>query len=309
MKNKFPRILVVGDAMLDHYTYGQVKRISPEAPVPVVEFENERFVPGGAANVAANLAALGAQVVLFGLVGHDPEARKLVKVLEAAGVEDTYLAQEKGRATTLKQRVLCGQQIVRIDRESHRRISAYQEKVLIKNVYRSIPNADAIIISDYAKGTVTQGIVDAILTRAVAKKIPVVMNMKPANTINPHRPYVIQLNRREAFELASTFDDGSMARLRDATALLSTRWEPAYIVVTLGGNGVYLYRTGDKGPIHIPTEAKDVIDVSGAGDTFIAAMTFSLIDGYIESAVQFANKAAGIVVSKHGTATVTLDEL
>jgi rfaE bifunctional protein kinase chain/domain len=309
-KNKRKRVLVIGDVMLDHYTYGQVKRISPEAPVPVLEFDNERWVPGGAGNVAANLASLGADVTLFGVVGHDPQARKLVQVLDEAGVKTVFLAQEKGRHTTVKQRVFSGQQIVRIDRESRRSITEYQEKQLIKDVYRNMLSADAIIISDYAKGVVTQFVVEAVIGRANEKKIPVMMNMKPGNTVNPHEPFAIQVNRKEAFEFAHTYDDGSWSRLRETAAVLATRWEPRVIIITLGADGIYLYRSRSAEPIHLPTDAKEVVDVSGAGDTVIAAYTFSIVNGASsDKALKFANEAAGQVVAHHGTAAVSLREL
>lgn len=296
--------------MLDHYTYGQVKRISPEAPVPVLELDNERYVPGGAANVAANLASLGADVTLFGVVGTDAESRRLVKVLDEHGIKTVHLLQEKGRFTTVKQRVFSGQQIVRIDRESRRRITEKQEKQMLKHVYNSMLEADAIIISDYAKGVVTQYVVEEVIRRANEKKIPVMMNMKPANTVNPHEPFAIQVNRKEAFEFAHTYDDGSWSRLRETAATLATRWEPRVVIITLGADGIYLYRSRSGEPIHLPTDAKEVVDVSGAGDTVIAAYTFSILQGdSSDKALKFANQAAGQVVAHHGTAAVSLREL
>lgn len=295
--------------MLDHYVQGSVKRISPEAPVPIMEFESEKYVPGGAANVAANLGALNVDVELFGILGKDDAARTLLKTLEQHNVLTGYYLQEKGRHTTVKQRVVSGQQIVRVDRESHRRLTKAQEIELVNKIHSRLSQADAVIVSDYAKGVVTQGLVDHVVGDCWNRKVPVLMNLKPANNITPHRPFAIQVNRKEAFELAASFDDGSWSRLREAASMLMIRYEPKCVIITLGAQGIYLYRAGVE-PIHIPTEAQEVVDVSGAGDTVIAAFTFAILEGHpADKALRFANKAAGVVVGKHGTAAVSLHEL
>jgi rfaE bifunctional protein kinase chain/domain len=304
------RIFVVGDVMLDHYVYGSVRRISPEAPVPIIEFENEKFVPGGAANVAANLVALGADVELFGIVGKDSASADLEQTLKEFGILDGYFLEEKGRQTTVKQRIVCGQQVVRVDRESHRRLTEKQESTLILKIKAAIHRADAVVISDYAKGVVTQAVVDFIIGICARRKIPVMMNLKPGHTLTPSKPFAIQVNRKEAFELAVTFDDGSWPRLREAASMLAIRYEPRVIIITLGADGVYLYKVSDGEPVHIKTVAKEVVDVSGAGDTVLAAYTVGLLDGLdSKQALEFANRAAGKVVAKHGTATVKRDEL
>jgi rfaE bifunctional protein kinase chain/domain len=304
-----PHVLVIGDVMLDHYVHGSVKRISPEAPVPVLEFESEKFVPGGAANVAANLAALGVTVELFGVVGDDDLGGELLNLLVGQKIGCQCVKSDKRRCTTVKQRIVSGQQIVRVDRESHRHIDKAQENALMERILFRMTRADAIIISDYAKGVVTQSLVDRVIAQAKIKKVPVVMNLKPANTVTPHGAFAIQVNRKEAFELAVTFDDGSWPRLREAAASLMIRYEPKNVIITLGANGAYLYQAGTE-PIHVPTDAKEVVDVSGAGDTVIAAFTYSILQSStVENALRFANKAAGIVVGKHGTAAVSLHEL
>jgi rfaE bifunctional protein kinase chain/domain len=301
-------VLVIGDVMLDHYVLGKVSRISPEAPVPILDFETEKFMPGGAANVAANLASLGVDVELFGVIGNDNEGGQLLRLLVEQKIACQWVRRDT-RCTTVKQRIASGQQIVRVDRESHRKLTKGQETSMVDRIRFRMTRADAIVISDYAKGVVTQGLVDRVIVDAKIKKIPVMMNLKPANAVTPHGMLAIQVNRREAFELAMTFDDGSWPRLREAAAVLMTRYEPKCVVITLGANGSYLYRAGVE-PIHIPTEAQEVVDVSGAGDTMLAAFVYGLIEGSsAEVALRFANKAAGIVVGKHGTAAVALHEL
>lgn len=297
--------------MLDHYVYGSASRISPEAPVPVISFENEKFVPGGAANVAANLVSLGCDVEIYGIIGKDGTSIDLEQTLEEFGVVDGYLIEEKGRLTTLKQRIMCGQQIVRVDRETRRRLTEKQEADLLRKLKSALHRADALIVSDYAKGVVTQGVIDWITFTCAKKKIPVMMNMKPGHSLAPSKPFAIQVNRKEAFELAVSFDDGSWPRLREAAAMLAIRYEPKLVIITLGANGIYLYFSDrSQEPIHIKTEAKEVVDVSGAGDTVLAAYTVGLLEGMnSRQALDLANRAAGKVVARYGTATVKRSEI
>lgn len=310
-KTKKKRVLVVGDLMLDHYVHGAARRISPEAPVPVIEFGSEKFVPGGAANVAANLAALGVDVEIYGIVGKDAAAKTLDQVLTKHGVTDGHLIVDKDRQTTVKQRILSGQQIVRVDRETHRRLTTQQERQLILKLKAALYRADAVVISDYAKGCVTQAVVDWITFTCAKKKLPVMMNLKPGHPLTPSKPFAIQVNRKEAFELAMSYDDGSWPRLREAAAMMAVRYEPELVIITLGPNGIYLYRSDrTQEPIHIKTEAKEVVDVSGAGDTVIAAYTVGLLEGMnSRQALDLANRAAGKVVAKYGTATVHRSEI
>jgi rfaE bifunctional protein kinase chain/domain len=305
------RVLVIGDVMLDHYVHGHARRISPEAPVPVVEFQNEKYVPGGAANVAANLASLGVDVDLFGAIGDDNHGGVLLRLLVERGIGCDRVKEYKDRITTVKQRIMCGQQIVRVDRETHRRLTEAEAKSMVVSIRHRMDGCEGVIFSDYGKGVVTQHIVEQVIKDASKQEIPVMMNIKPGHPITPHKPFSIQVNRREAFELAMTFDDGSWSRLREAAANLAIRYEPENVIITLGGGGIYLYRTCGMEPKHLPTEAIEVIDVSGAGDTVLAAFAAQIVKtgGMVETALAFANKCAAKVVAKHGTATVSLDEI
>jgi rfaE bifunctional protein kinase chain/domain len=313
------KVVVIGDVMLDHYLYGEADRISPEAPVPIIKFHSERFVPGGAGNVAANLAALGVTPIIYGIAGDDAHARTLERVLSNHGVADGHIIKDKGRQTTVKQRIMAGQQIVRVDRESTRRLTEKQELELSRKMNSVLASADAVVISDYAKGVVTQAIVEHVIAKARKHKVPVMMNLKPGHPVTPNGPFALQVNRKEAFELALTHDDGSWPRLREAAAMLAVRYEPRVVIITLGAEGIYLYPNGPwakengvpvQAPVHIKTVAKEVVDVSGAGDTVLAAYTVGLLDGLnSQQALEFANKAAGKAVAKHGTAVVTRHEI
>jgi D-glycero-beta-D-manno-heptose-7-phosphate kinase len=310
------RILVLGDLMLDQFVWGSVRRISPEAPVPVVEFERESFMPGGAANVARNLTALQVPTELFGLVGRDDAARNLKELLTEQQVECEGVVTDPARPTSIKTRIIAHQQqMVRVDRESLAPVDAKTLRKLIASIEARLAKADALIIGDYGKGVVTPTLLEEIKGLCRARGIWISLDPKPINKIPLTGLSLITPNRKEAFELAGIHDGirGSDP-LHDKTLMqvaddLLQRLSPALLLITLGDQGMLLCRRGQK-PFHIPTVAQEVFDVSGAGDTVIAAFTMAIAAGAspFEAAI-ISNHAAGVVVGKIGTATLTGDEL
>jgi D-beta-D-heptose 7-phosphate kinase/D-beta-D-heptose 1-phosphate adenosyltransferase len=309
-------ILVLGDVMLDQFIWGRVSRISPEAPVPVVDFERESFMPGGAANVARNLTALGGKSRIFGAVGRDDSATTLRELLAAESVRCTGLVATARRRTTTKTRIVAGQQqITRLDRETRGGIDAAQTRELLRRLDTAIPKADAVVIGDYGKGVVSQALLDGVRERCKRTGCWLSFDPKPVHRLDLKGLSLLTPNRKETFELAgiedSRRDPDPMrdAALLEAVQRIQEVFRPALLLVTLGELGMLLCRR-EVGPLHIPTVAQEVFDVSGAGDTVIAAFTLAISAGAspVEAAV-FSNHAAGVVVGKLGTATVTPGEL
>ena len=310
------RILVVGDLMLDQFVWGSVARISPEAPVPVVDFERESFMPGGAANVARNLTALEAQTELFGAVGKDSAAEQLKRLLQEQKIGCAGLLAHPARATSLKTRIVAHkQQVVRIDRETRDGLDPRQTKEMLKKFSAELKHADAVILGDYGKGVVSQGLLDEIKILCRSHGVWLSLDPKPVHHLNLNGLSLITPNRKEAFELAKipdeTRNNNPLAdkNLMAMAELLLRELRPAVLLVTLGELGMLLCQR-DQTPIHIPTVAQEVFDVSGAGDTVIATFTLAIAAGAssLEAALM-ANHAAGIVVGKIGTATVAPEEL
>ncbi len=310
------RLLVVGDVMLDQFLWGRVARISPEAPVPVVEFERESFMPGGAANVARNLSALGVPSELFGAVGRDQAERQLRAELAQNGVGGAGLIAIKGRHTSIKTRIVAHQQqLVRVDRETRADLSPAEVKRLLALIKGALKKSDAVIIGDYGKGVVTQPLLDGVKALCRARGVWLSLDPKPVHHLNLAALSLITPNRKEAFELAGLEDVTRNANpfedknLMQAAHTLLNELRPALLLITLGDLGMLLCQRGQK-PFHIPTVAQEVFDVSGAGDTVIASFTLAIAAGAapIEAAI-FSNHAAGVVVGKVGTATVSPEEL
>jgi D-beta-D-heptose 7-phosphate kinase/D-beta-D-heptose 1-phosphate adenosyltransferase len=309
------RVLVVGDVMLDQFIWGNVARISPEAPVPVVEFERESYMPGGAANAARNLTALRVNTELFGTVGHDDAARKLRKLLEEQHIGCTGLLPHSSRATSLKTRIVAHkQQVVRIDRETRESVEGKLMNRLLEAFKEQLKKADAVIVCDYGKGVVTQHLLNEMKALCRARGVWLSLDPKPYH-LNLSGLSLITPNRKEAFELANIPDE---TRQRDPFAdknlmmvaeRLLNELRPAVLLITLGELGMLLCQRDQK-PFHIPTVAREVFDVSGAGDTVIATFTLAIAAGAspLEAAI-ISNHAAGIVVGKIGTATVAPEEL
>ncbi|MGZ5568970.1 MAG: D-glycero-beta-D-manno-heptose-7-phosphate kinase [Limisphaerales bacterium] len=310
------RVFVLGDVMLDQFVWGKVARISPEAPVPVVEFERESFIPGGAANVARNLADLKVSTQILGAVGHDDAAAKLKDLLRSGHIGCSGLLSFDGRATSVKTRIVAHrQQVVRIDRETRSDIDPKLTDTLISALERDLKKADALIIGDYAKGTVTQRLLNEAKRICRARGVWLSVDPKPSHKLDLSGVSLMTPNRKEAFELAGVVDDNAgEIPSRDPILLgvadkLLHDLHPALLLITLGEQGILLCQRGQK-PFHIPTVAQEVFDVSGAGDTVIASFTFAIAAGAspIEAAI-FSNHAAGVVVGKVGTATVQPEEL
>jgi rfaE bifunctional protein kinase chain/domain len=310
------RVLVLGDVMLDHFIWGHVARISPEAPVPVVDFERESFMPGGAANVARNLTALDLPTELFGVVGQDSSAGRLKQLLKKYQIGCRGLLATSARPTSVKTRIVAHkQQVVRIDREARDGLATDLTRRLIASLKKIIPKMDALIVGDYGKGVVTQPLLNEL--RQLCRKFGVWLSFdpKPVHSLSLTGLSLITPNRKEAFELANIADETrSQNPLNDPNLLrvadrLLNEIRPAVLLITLGELGMLLCQRGQK-PFHIPTVAQEVFDVSGAGDTVIASFTLAIAGGAspLEAAI-LSNHAAGIVVGKIGTATVAPEEL
>ena len=310
------RILVIGDMMLDQYVIGRVSRISPEAPVPVVDVQSEKFFPGGASNVARNLRSLSAEVAVLGVLGSDPTGKALVQMLKKQGIETKGLFQDSGRPTTLKTRVIAQhQQVVRFDRESRLPIAAALFQKALNYVRGLLSKVDAVVFEDYGKGFIQQDFLDACLKIAQRTKVLTFADPNAHHRLNYWGLTGITPNRNEAFWMAhEALHDPLNNPLEDKYLLevgckLLKKTHTKNVLVTLGEHGMCLFREGHS-PYHIPTAAQEVFDVSGAGDTSISTFALGLCSGLdAVSAAYLANQAAGIVVGKAGTATTTLLEL
>jgi D-beta-D-heptose 7-phosphate kinase/D-beta-D-heptose 1-phosphate adenosyltransferase len=310
------RILVVGDLMLDEFLWGKVSRISPEAPVPVVEVASESYYPGGAANVARNVREFTTATALMGVAGADSPGGRLLDLLAEGGIDTGAVQRDAARSTTVKTRVIArNQQVVRVDRERKAPLTPAQTELAIDQLTRRVADLDGIIVADYGKGFVTQPLADAIC--AIARRHGKTLTVDP----HPHTSLAwtgataIKPNRAEAFLAAglapSDPDDPVLhgQAVMEAGQRLLRIWQTGSLLITLGERGMVLFESG-RPPYHTPTRAKDVFDVSGAGDTAIAVLTLALCAGATPpEAAELANCASGIVVGKLGTATATMAEL
>ncbi|HEY3864167.1 MAG TPA: PfkB family carbohydrate kinase [Verrucomicrobiae bacterium] len=310
------RVLVLGDVMLDQFIRGRVARISPEAPVPVVEFESELIIAGGAGNVARNLADLRVATELLGVVGEDYSAKQLKDVLRHERIGCGGLLSCDNRVTSIKTRVIAQrQQLVRVDRESRHDLDGATTERLLLELERRLAVSQAVILGDYAKGVVTQRLLDGAKELCRPRGVWLSVDPKPSHHLDLSGVSLLTPNRKEVFDLAGMIDKtpGAPAaedgHLRDAVELLLTKLNPALLLVTLGDQGMLLCQRGHR-PVLIPTVAREVFDVSGAGDTVIATFTLAIVAGAspVEAAI-VSNHAAGIVVGKLGTATVQPEEL
>ncbi|MEW5984381.1 MAG: D-glycero-beta-D-manno-heptose-7-phosphate kinase [Acidobacteriota bacterium] len=302
-------VLIVGDVMLDHFVVGRVTRISPEAPVPVVEHDHDEYRIGGAGNVAANVRALGGRVELVGVVGNDPQAGLLRDQLAGHGIGDDGLVTDEGRPTTTKQRIVTSrnQQVARIDFESDEEVSGEVERRLTDTVARHMPGAHVVVVSDYLKGAITRPLMSGVVHEAHARRIPVLVDPKI-----PHLEYyagvdVVTPNHHEA-EVATHLRIRSEADARRAGRVFLERGRCRRVLITRGEHGMSL--VDEASEAHFPAVAREVADVTGAGDTVIATFALALAAGASgPEAALLATHAAGIVVGKFGVATVTPDEL
>jgi D-glycero-beta-D-manno-heptose-7-phosphate kinase len=302
-------VLVIGDVMLDHFVIGRVERISPEAPVPVVRFEHEEFRLGGAANVAHNIAALGGRPELVGIVGDDPEAGRLRQDLSARGIGSTGIVTAGDRCTTRKLRVVTtrNQQVARIDYETDREVSGPLEASLIARIEELIPRAHAVLVSDYLKGAISRDVASAIINVAHRAGLPVLVDPKVPHVDYYRGATIVTPNHHEA-EAVSHMRIRSNDEAREAARRFRERASCDSVLITRGEHGMWLH-TPD-GDTALEAEAREVADVTGAGDTVIGTMALGLAaGGTLADAARLANRAAGIVVGKFGPATVSVDEL
>lgn len=300
------KILVVGDLMLDEYVWGKVSRISPEAPIPVVEVHKEDSKPGGAANVILNIVSLGAKVCAAGVVGADINSEKLMSYLKKYKVNTSAVIVDKKRPTTVKTRVIAhNQQVVRIDRENKSDIESAEAKEIIAKIKKEIKTIDAVIFSDYDKGLLTKELVQGIIDIASGKVITV--DPKPSNMGIFNHVTLISPNKKEAAEAAGMVINNEYDVL-EASKKLKNITDAEAILITRGEEGMSLYK--DNLIYTIPTVAREVYDVTGAGDTVISVVTLALTAGAsFEEACVLSNIAAGRVVAEVGVVTLTQAEL
>jgi len=302
-----PHIAVIGDLMIDHYIWGSCERISPEAPVPVVSVSRESVVLGGAGNVINNLHSLGAEVSIFSVVGCDEHAKEMDKLLLDTKSKKVTLIHEDGRRTTKKSRVIASnQQVIRYDDETIKEISFFSEKSLFDNLQRDFEDYDVILLSDYGKGLLTTSLTQQIIALAQEFDIPVLVDPKGADFQKYRGATLLTPNKKEAI-LATKIAIDSKENLNVAIATLKRNLDLKYSIITLSEEGIALLNNRLK---IIPTVAREVFDVTGAGDTVLASLGVALASGFhIIEACEFANKAAAVVVAKVGSATVSLNEI
>jgi len=307
MQNKF--IAVIGDVMLDRYIWGKVSRISPEAPVPVVDVVEESNHLGGASNVALNIKTLGALPVLFGVVGQDPNAAELRRIFQGTNILTDFLVEDTHRPTTVKTRVIAGSQhVVRIDYEDRQQIHADTSRRLLDKLEGHLGSITSIILQDYNKGVIGPDLIHDVIALARSRNIPVLVDPKYSNFFEYQGVTVFKPNRKEtedALKLRLSGEDS----FADAARTLRDRLHCEHVLLTLGEQGMLLLQSDDS-ITRIPTKARKVADVSGAGDTVIATMAAAMASGAtLTEAAQIANFAGGLVCEEVGIVPVDRDAL
>ncbi|MDW8104608.1 MAG: PfkB family carbohydrate kinase [Armatimonadota bacterium] len=308
------RVVVIGDLMLDEYVFGIVRRISPEAPVPVVEWTEESYVPGGAANVANNLLALGAQVSVFGVVGNDEKGRILTAHLAESGVDIAGVLVDDTRVTTCKTRVIAhSQQVVRLDREQRHPISQNLHQELLRRFEAVLSRANAVVISDYQKGVLTSAVTREVVERCLSAEVLVTANPKPPLLRHLRGTHLVSINLQEAQSFAHSAGDGTELHSLAQVSAFAQEWRQALgvgaLVVTLGAEGMLLSTESDA-EVHVPAMPVEVYDTAGAGDTVIATLTCALSAGADWlTAARLANAAAGSVVRHVGVVPPRREEI
>ncbi|SNR70969.1 D-glycero-beta-D-manno-heptose-7-phosphate kinase [Desulfurobacterium atlanticum] len=301
------KILVIGDLMIDEYIFGKVERISPEAPVPVVEAAKTDIKPGGAANVAANLVSLGAEVAMLGVVGDDDRGSILKNLLKSNKVDTSFIIEDFNRPTTVKTRIIAGaQQLLRVDWESKEYLTGSTLKKVIETFLDNFENFDGIIISDYGKGVITEELFK--YTEKVKKQdIPITLDPKERNFPIYRNITAMTPNKKETCQAVGIYPETDKDS-EEAGKLIIEKFKCNYALITRSEKGMSLI--GKDVKYHVPAKAKQVFDVTGAGDTVISVFTLSLTAGAtVKEATEIANIAGGIVVGKLGTAVVTPEEL
>lgn len=302
--------------MLDEFVWGKVSRISPEAPVPVVEVQSESSYPGGAANVARNLRPFCKSVQISGIVGKDIHASRLKQLLSDEGISSDGLIESADMPTIVKTRIIARhQQVVRVDREKRFVASSETFTAAIERIQTLLPEVDGVIFEDYGKGFLTQAFIDKASELATEAGKVLTADPNPGNPLKWQRITTLKPNRSEAFAMAGRSDYGATenpltdADLLEVGSALLQKFEMPSLLITLGEHGMILFDR-DQPPYHTPTRAREVFDVSGAGDTAIALYTLALCAGAtLQEAAEISNHASGVVVGKLGTATLTPEEL
>jgi rfaE bifunctional protein kinase chain/domain len=299
------KILVVGDIMLDRYWWGNVKRISPEAPVPVVDLQRSTFAPGGSANVAANIAGLGATAYLIGTIGTDQDADVLASLLEDVKVSPDWLVTVANRPTSVKTRVIAhSQQVVRVDQETTSAFSDEDHERIWEKISAALPDVDAIIVSDYAKGLLSVSLLWRLIDTARSQGKMVLVDPKGKNYSRYSGASLLTPNRREAAE-ACNLDEDIPDFINIAGNQLLNELDLSMVLITQGEEGMTLFQREIE-PIHLSTTAKEIYDVTGAGDTVIGCLSVAFGAGMnFVKAASLANLAAGLVVEQVGTTAIT----
>ncbi len=303
------RLMVLGDLMLDHYLWGRVERISPEAPVPVVEVERETSSLGGAGNVAANLAALGAVPVLVGAVGADSRAQQLLDAFAARGVATDAIVRDAARPTTIKTRIIAqSQQVVRADWESRADVAGEALAAMLDTITREMPGCEGLVVSDYGKGVITRASLEHALGLARRLGIPIAVDPKESHIDAYHGVSILTPNQQEAGWVMGQ-------RITDEASLLAVGWglqkrlEAESVLITRGPGGMSLFEKSGR-YTQLPTVAREVYDVTGAGDTVVSVVALALAAGAeYPQACYLANHAAGVVIREVGTATCSPEAL
>ncbi len=306
LKDQNPRILVVGDLMIDHYLWGSCDRISPEAPVQVIDVQNETKRLGGAGNVLHNLKDLGASVGVLSVVGDDEAGSEIKKLLHDLKI-DTHLQTIKGRKSSIKSRLISShQQIVRMDKESKEEICPQTQKKLIETFNKIVQNYDSVILSDYGKGVLSSHVCKQIIKKANEFKKPILVDPKGKDYTKYKNATLLTPNKKEAIE-ATKIQIHDEKSLKKSIKKLKDELNLTYSLITLSSEGIALY---EKNLLIIPALGKEVYDVTGAGDTVIASLAYALTcNEDIKKSIEFANKAAAVVVGKIGSATATFEEI
>lgn len=307
----FPKakILVIGDVMLDRYWWGNVTRISPEAPVPIVNLEKTDSTAGGTANVAVNIAGLKANALLLGIVGKDIEAKQLCDSLSSQNVSTEYLISTEERPTIVKTRIVANHQhIVRIDQENTLFISKDVEDTVYNAFTQYIDKVNVILISDYAKGLLTDSLLEKIISLANSKNKPVLIDPKGKDYRKYNQATILTPNKKEAIE-ACHYTENDSNFINNIGNYLLNNHNLGSLLITLGEDGMILFQKDSK-PIHFEALARKIYDVTGAGDTVIATLAVAIATGFsLTEACQIANVAAGLVVEKLGTTSIQLSDL
>jgi rfaE bifunctional protein kinase chain/domain len=306
---KQPSILVIGDLMIDNYIWGNATRLSPEAPVPIVNVKNESTTLGGAGNVVQNLVSLGANVTVAGVIGDDTTGNQLIEILEAEGVKTNTIIKDSSRPTTIKTRVLAGRhQLVRIDKEVTDSLSNVLADELIEKFTAIINSADLIVLSDYNKGLFSPALTQRLIKIANDHQKKVIIDPKGLNYEKYKGAFLIKPNRKELAEAAKTDLIKNIDELKEAAKTIFEQTQTAYLIVTLSEEGMAIIT--EQTSKLLPVKATEVFDVTGAGDTVIAAIAYFIaLDFTVDEACDLANHAAAIVVRHVGSATTTIDEI